>query len=577
MILFDNIQFRSELQYNLYITLKHLTKLTGSEDAAKSLIEKHQGNLFGQGGLAVALGEKDFEYYCLYFLQDTFVPKEGNTARNLAPVHLEIWDELSKIFIEDLYDKEEFILPRGVSKSTIINKALSCYVHCYKKSRYTIVIGNKEDDAVQFIDDTRKMIENPKIVQGFGQLVDKRTRTVNKQELELTNNSKIQAFSWGSSVRGTTYGCSEGIFRPTLVICDDVLSEDDILSDGAKEKVVNKYYKEIQEVGDSAVIRQGAKIKSATKFIVIGTPLAADCFINTLAKDSTFKVFKRSVCDFNVDDYFSNNKYWQEYKKILMNEKIPKEEKEVMLKEYYFNNKDYMEFSTIWEKYQCDELAQKYFNKRTAFMQELMCATELIGDKWFKSLREQPKEQIEDNTFLKTMLCADPASTITRKSDSTALLVGSLAINDFKYVRESILEKLGFDDYCKKVVELLIEYIDITHIYIEKNTFNGADVIKIKELIDKEPLLKNRRFEFINEMQKKNKDNKISAMIDDVNAGRIIFCENKDFNQQILDFAGQLYSIHDDAPDVTSEFWKRIDEIVVLKRIQLLDRKSLGV
>ena len=79
-------------------------------------------------------------------------------------------------------------------------------------------------------------------------------------------------------------------------------------------------------------------------------------------------------------------------------------------------------------------------------------------------------------------------------------------------------------------------------------------------------------------MQRKNKDEKISTVIDPVNNGQIIFADNnKDFTQQILDFQGQLYSLHDDAPDVVAEFSKRIEEIEVVQAIQILDRKELGV
>ena len=111
------------------------------------------------------------------------------------------------------------------------------------------------------------------------------------------------------------------------------------------------------------------------------------------------------------------------------------------------------------------------------------------------------------------MLCIDPASTVTKKSDSTSMLVGSLADNDFKYVRDMALEKLSFIDYCELAIKKLIEYEDITHVYIEKNTFQGADIIKIKELMEKEDSLRNRNVEFINEMQRKNKDEKISTII----------------------------------------------------------------
>jgi predicted phage terminase large subunit-like protein len=590
-IKYDDIEFKEDDngnsdEFNRYLLYKYATKqlistglnLKQAEKQAQEMIISHSNNLFGNNSLAVQLAQVNFEFFCVYYLQDTFIPKDNNTARNLAPVHLQIWKELQKMFIEDKYDNEEFILPRGCSKSTIINKTLSCYIHCFNKSRYTIVIGNKEDDAVQFVADTRKILGNKYIVKSFGKLIDKKTRTVNKQELELTNNSKISAFSWGSSVRGTTYGCVDGIFRPSVVICDDVLSEDDILSDGAKEKVLNKYYKEITEVGDSVVIRDGKKIKSASKFIIIGTPLAPDDFINTIREDATFKVFHKSVVNFDVDKYFEENKYWQHYKTILMNTKIPKEDKDIMLKEYYLEHKRDMEFPTIWEKYECDKLSQKYFNKRTAFLQELMCDCKNIGEKWFKSIRKQSVKEIESNTFLKTMLCVDPASTTGRNSDYSAFVVGSKADNDFKYVRKGIIEKLSFNNYCNKVIKLLKDYSDITYIYVEKNTYQGSDLIKIKELIAKDNELKRRNFTFINEMQRKNKDQKISAIVDDVNSGSIIFNkEDEEFINQFKEFSGQMYSLHDDSNDAVAEFVHRIDSIEVIQKIKILDRRKLGL
>ncbi|MCJ7472539.1 MAG: hypothetical protein MUP02_07015, partial [Actinobacteria bacterium] len=105
---------------NRKLLYTHLKKIYGSKRAAE-LLHENKDNLFGLHGLAWSVGKRSLEYFCLYFLQDTFVAKENNTSRNLAPVHLEIWNELQKMFVDDLYDKEEFILPRGCSKSTIIN------------------------------------------------------------------------------------------------------------------------------------------------------------------------------------------------------------------------------------------------------------------------------------------------------------------------------------------------------------------------------------------------------------------------------------------------------------------------
>lgn len=582
---YDTIEFETNDEFNRYLLYKYTKKqliINGlSEEKAiietEKMILNHVNNLFGKNGYASYLGSIDFEFYCVYFLQNTFVPKDNNTARNLAPVHLEIWNEIQQMFIEDKWDKEEFILPRGCSKSTIINKALSCFLACYKKSRYTIVLGNKEDDAVQFIDDTKKMLNNQYIIKAFGQLVNKKERTVNKQQLETTNDCMIQGFSLNSSVRGTTYGCIDGIFRPTCIILDDILKEDDIISDGAKEKVVNKYYKEIGEVGDTEVIRDGKKIKSSSKFLVIGTPLAPDDFINTIKTDVTYKVFHRKVVDFDVDEYFETNTYWQEYKKIMFNDKLGKDEKDILLKNYYLDNIDKMNFETIWEKYRCDiDIAQKYFNNRQAFMQELMTDCQNIGTKWFKSIATQSVKELSEHSYSKTMLIVDPANSITKKADYSAFVVGSVKENGFTYIRKGIIDKLTFDEMCSKVITLLKQYEDISHISIEKNLYMGADILKIQELIQKDDTLKNRDIQFINKMQRKNKDEKIATIMDSINNGQIIFNEeDKEFIKQIKDFSGQKTTLHDDAVDAVAQFTIDIKDFKVIHKVTFMDKRLL--
>ncbi|SHH36358.1 hypothetical protein [Clostridium grantii] len=586
MIDFTKLNFTSDKQRDKYILYHYLTlnyiknnNLTQQEAevSATNIILKYKDNLFTKNGLAVNLASNNIEFFCIYFLQDIFVPKSNNTTRNLANLHYEIWEELQKIFIDDTHDMAEFILPRGSSKSTTINKALSCYLHCFKKSRYSLIIGKRSEDAEAFVSDVRKFLEFDTIQKAFGTLVNKKDRTVNKQELELDNDTMIRAYGWETSVRGTSYSARDGIFRPTVIILDDVLNENDIKTDGAKERAVNKFYKEIKESGDESVYRNNVKIKMATKFLVLGTPLATDCFVNTIRKDVNFKVFHRRVTNIDIDDYFENNQYWINYKKIMMDTKLNEEEREQLSRQYYNDNYSDMQFPTIWEKYNCLSLAKKYLTKRTAFMQELMCDCENVGEKWFKSIRTQSTEEIEEHTFIKTMLCVDPASTTTNRSDYSAFAVGSIADNDFLYIRKGIIDKLEFNAYCEKVIELLKQYEDITHVCIEKNTFQGADVKKIQELIAKDKDLSSRRIEFINKMQRRNKDEKISTIVSPVNLGQIIFNENDvEFIEQIKEFAGQRYGNgHDDSSDTVAELYININEIQTNSYISVLDIKKL--
>ena len=114
--------------------------------------------------------------------------------------------------------------------------------------------------------------------------------------------------------------------------------------------------------------------------------------------------------------------------------------------------------------------------------------------------------------------------------------------------------------------------------FIEKNTFNGADANQLEKKLKEHPILKCRKIIIINETQRKNKDDKISTIIPYVNRGEFIFCsEDEDFIAQIMEFAGQKYSPHDDAPDVAAEFWIRIDQIKKVGKVQLLDRRLLGL
>lgn len=571
MVYYDNLEL-TENQYNTYILNKYLTKYYGQDKA----IETIKNNVIRLDRIAYALGKKDLSFFCLYYLQDIFVVKDTNEARQLSNSHYEMWNILNKTFIEDEIDKLNIICPRGFAKTTVADLALSVWLICYEKSKFILLGAKKDDDASQFIDSIKKVFkENTKIIDEFGMLIDNRRFKVNANEIEFTNGTYIRAVGSSSSVRGANF---KGI-RPTTVIADDYQDEKDILTDDSREKKFNRWSKEIEKVGDTAVYRNGKKVKSATKIISIGTVLHNDCLISRLARNKDYyTVLKRAVIlenDMTIDDIFDSD-LWLECKKLYFNDKDINAK--FTAREFYLNNIDSMKYPILWEEKWdfFNDIAVAYWENRQAFMSEMMNDASSIGEKWFKSIRTQSVEEIEEHNFIKTMLCIDPASTQTKRSDFTAMIVGSLADNDFKYIRNMVLDKFSFNQYCEKVIEILKEYKEIEHVYIEKNTFQGADVNKIKELIEKEDSLSKRNIVFINEMQRKNKDEKISTIIDNVNNGQIIFANNnKEFTEQILEFQGQRYTLHDDAIDIVAEFSNRIDKIENISKVTFLDRSYL--
>ena len=571
MIYYDNREF-DEIKYKIYILNKFLTK---HYDRTKSvaLLKKHSKDL---DKVAKALGEKDIAFFCLYFLRDIFVVQDNNEARQLSNGHYDMWELANDTFIKDIHDKVNIICPRGYAKTSIFDLAVSVWLICYRKSKFTLLGAKKDDDACQFVDSIKKIFkENKLIIDNFGELINAKKYKVNANEIEFSNGMYIRAVGSSSSVRGANF---KGI-RPTTVIADDYQDERDILTDDARDKKYNRWTKEIEQVGDKAVFRNGKKIKSATKIVNIGTVLHIDCLVSRLARNKEyFTMLKRAIIledNQSVEDIFDSD-LWFKCKKLYFNDKD--ENSKETARQFYLNNKAAMKFSVLWEeKWDCfNDLAIPYWENRMSFMSELMNDATSIGEKWFKSIATQTKDEIENHNFSKTMLCIDPASTTNKKSDFTAMVVGSMSSNSFKYMRELVLDKFEFNQYCKKVIEILEAYEDITHIYIEKNTFQGTDVIKIKELIAENPKLRNKRYEWINEMQRKNKDEKISTIIDNVNNGQVIFVDNnKDFTDQILDFQGQKYTVHDDATDITAECVNRLDTIQVKGKLKVYDISSL--
>lgn len=579
MIYFDDIEFPNDNKYSLYLIDKYL----------KKYFPKNQDNIrrkYTPNEVAKVIGEKDITFFSLYFLRTTFVPSDDNSARELCEEHYKIWKILSEAFVQDLYDKLNIVEPRGLAKSTICDKTLAIWLHCYKKSKFTLLGAKTADDAEQFLNSIKKeFLENELIKDVFGNLIDLKGKKpnskdyykVNSGEIEFTNDTYIRAVGSTTSVRGANWG---GV-RPTVVIADDYQSEVDIITEDAREKKWNRWCKEVEEVGDTAVFRKGKKVKSATKFVSIGTVLHIDCLISKLSRNRDYHtIINRAVLledGQTIDDIFESN-LWLECKKIYFDDKI--EDPRIQARKFYDKHIDKMKYPLLWEEKWdfFNDIAVKYWTNRKSFMSEKMNDASTLGVRWFKAIRTQSEEEIEDHTFLKTMLCVDPAGEQSRRSDFFAMAVGSLGENDFKYVRRMILAKMSYKEYCQTVIDLLKEYTEITHLYVEKNTYLGADVTTITEMIDKDYELKRRNIIILNEMSRRNKDERISTIIEEVNNGQLVFNNNnKDFTQQILDFQGTAYSPHDDAPDIIAELSRRLIEIEVKNIIRIIDRRKLGV
>ncbi len=564
---------KTELTETIQLMHYYLSKLYG-KDMAEQLLIKHEKTLFTKNGLAYSLGELSIPFFCLYYLQDIFRPKPDNDARKLAPFHLELWATLEDMVIKDEFDRLVLCLPRSHSKTTVITYALVIYLAVYKKSFYTIVQGKTDNDAQKFIFEVRTAFDyNKYLIDTFGKLINSKRYVANKNELHLANNCKIEALSSTTSLRGRKHLNK----RPQYLVCDDIAGLDDCITEQAKQKKLETFLKDVTYAGDTPVFRDGKKIKPGTKYIVIGTVLAENDLISSLLRDRSYRhIFKRGILvdGFDTDEYF-NSGLWRQFRDIYFDHK--NQYAQIDANDFYLKNEKDMSFPLLWpDKYSCLDMALMYYSDPRSFKSEIMNDASRVGEKVFHQIKTIPAEEMEEKEYQRTILCCDPAVEVTDRNDYTALCVGSIDANSYRYIRKGIVERLKFDDYIDKVISLLLEYPDITYIWIEKNTYQGRDQAEIRKRIKEDDILSKRKITVDSTRQFKNKDAKIRSIAGKVDTGFIIFNEDDiDFYQMVLDY--NEFARFDDAPDVLAEFDRLIDDgdYQEISKLNFIDLRQL--
>ncbi len=575
MIIINNIEF-------LYKYLvKHLidNQVYSKEIAhkrAKQMIKSKKDNLIGYHELAWWLGQYSFEYFCMYFLDNVFNNEE---TADLAQIHKEIWSDIQNIILdENAHDQQGYILPRGTGKSAFGGLATSLWTVCYNYKKYVLVCSSIGSTAEKFIKQMRIALEdNKRIEKAFGKIYDKGNKKYsnNNTQIEFVNRTMIEAISSTSPMRGRKNAVGD---RPDLVILDDYQSDDDVRTDSARENKIKRYSDDVKYAKQRPIYNKNGTLKKrGTTMIALGTLQHKEDFYARLMKLPTWKFrHEKGVLVEDIDDLF-NSGLWEEFYRILKD----KGQGLQFAKEFYYGHEQEMKYPLLWSEFwNCLELALDYYENPASFKQEVQGDLDSIGERKFKSIVTESEEIIETHSFTKTLLAIDPAGTRnkSKKKDYFAFAVASQGSNSIKYIRKGQVFKFEYEDYINHTLSLLEEYQDITHLVIEKNTYSGADVIRLEELISKDSSLRYRNIKIINYHQTRNKDDKIDTIVGQVNLGQIVFNEeDTEAIEQLHEFCGCEYSLHDDFPDVVAEASKWLDEIEVIKPIKLLDRKLLGL
>lgn len=533
------------IEGDLVLLIQYLNKLY-DEETTKKLLFQYRENYWGYHGLAWAVGRRSLSYFSLHFLNNVYL-EEGNA--DIAPIHYQMWEEINDMILNKSHDKQVYVLPRGTGKSLFGSLASSIWVSLYKHKTYTVIASAIGDTAETFIRNIKMSVDgNKRIEEAFGKMYDARKYINNSEKVEFANKTMIQSISASSTLRGKSYNNK----RIEYLCLDDYQKDDETITSEQRDKKWKRFSDDVNY----------AMQKDNQTMIAYGTVQHKEDFYSRLTKAPTWKTRQeKGVLVDDIDELF-NSGHWIEFKKLLTDKN--NEFRLDYAKEYYLQNKAEMQYPMLWQSYwDCLDIALSYFENPVSFRQEMQGDVDNIGEKRFKTIITESAEEIENHEFKKTMLVVDPAGSGTKGNrDYYAFVVGSVGDNKVKYIRKGEIFRFDFNEYLEKILHYLHTYESITHVFIEKQTYSGGDVIRLKELIKEDKDIAARNITIINDHQHMNKDAKINLIVPDVNMGRIIFnSDDSEALEQLSDFAGVEFSVHDDFPDVVAQFSLEIDKL----------------
>lgn len=554
----SNLKLLTEHTYKYFVNKKNQLPKE-AQLSTKKLLTHYNNNLWGVNGLAQFIGSQSFTFFNFYYLQDLLI--NGDDKAPLSETHFKIWEELENTILIKDYSQRNYILPRGTGKTTTLSIPLVIWCHVYKYKDYSVLASAVSSTAQQFLASIKTNIkDNIYLTYTFGELIDTKIYTVNSEKIQLTNRTAIESLSASGAIRGKQNELSNK--RIELLICDDYQTSEQTKTEDQRNSKWTTFNSDAKN----------AMQKDNSTIITFGTVQHRDDFYSRLLKSPTWKSrLEKGVLLDDIESYFDSG-HWLEFKKLLSNAKD--ENRLDTAKEYYIQNYDEMQFPMLWDYWQCLDFALNYYEDKQSFMREIQNDTTLFGERRFKTIITKSSAEIESVNFTKTILAIDPAGTRNtgKKKDYYAFAIGSISDNGLKYIRKGLIYQFEFEDYMDTTLKLLKDYPDITHVAIEKQTYSGADVLRLLDLIKEDPLLRSRKLEWINKHQSKNKDAKINSIVGAVNLGQIIFNEeDMEAIVQLSEFTSANLSTHDDFPDVVAELAGLLDEVDIYKPIKVTD------
>ena len=215
---------------------------------------------------------------------------------------------------------DAFAAPRGHAKTSVTGIVFLIYCIVNRLEKYIVYISQNHAKTVQFIDPIRHEFKNNKMLKFiYGDLTPSQARDDEGKDREDcfdVGGCRVEAASFEKNIRGFKYRNT----RPTLIVGDDIESDERVLNPELRDKDRNKLNK---------VIIPSLDIDG--RFKMIGTILHLDSLLNNKIKLYKGKIFQ--ACDEEMKNLLWPDRFTKE--KLL---KIKNDIGSVAFQQEYMNN-----------------------------------------------------------------------------------------------------------------------------------------------------------------------------------------------------------------------------------------------
>lgn len=223
--------------------------------------------------------------------------------------------------------------PRGHAKSTLVSLAYVLWSICYGHDPFIVLLSSTAGQAEMLLQQvTEELLTNERLRQDFPHVCEPRghrprpPRWTNKHIL-TASGTKVLALGAGMQVRGRKHRAE----RPTLVILDDIETDEGVRSDDQRRKLFDWFTRAVLNVGTDR-----------TNFIVVGTLLHDDSLLAQLVDEKRHPAWKKRTYR-AVIRFAKNTELWRRWECVYSrSHSFEKQTGPVGAKAYLKANRDEM-------------------------------------------------------------------------------------------------------------------------------------------------------------------------------------------------------------------------------------------